>query len=621
MWLALAGRYGFEDLSEAGHLNLWIGAFIVVSAVTFRVFGLGRGMWRFASITDLRSIVLASTVAVLGFLIVMFVFNRLELFPRTAPLITWFCMIVLLGAPRLAYRALKDGGIMGLRPRDMDDNTVENVLIVGGASDSDKVIRSYGLERSKRYKVQGIIDPKPGKKGRNVRGIPIIGTPDELEGIVDRLSRAGIDVKCLIVASPRKGGNTFQLLAATAARLGLPLRRVADNALTGAPPDLQGITLDDLLGRSAVQLRTDEIAALIEDRVVLITGAGGSIGSEITRQVAGFAPKRIVLVDYSEYALYEIDQTLSREFPRIDRRATIADVRDRSRMRSLFQDEKPTVVFHAAALKHVPLVEQNVCEGVLTNVSGTRNVADTAVSAGVEAVVMISTDKAIRPTSVMGATKRIAEAYCQALDISGVRTRFITVRFGNVLGSTGSVVPLFKRQILAGGPITVTDPEMKRYFMTIREATELVLQAAANGLSHEEHRGRIFVLDMGEPVKIYDLARTMIALAGLRAEEDIKIVFTGLRQGEKLFEELFDKDEPTIPSGADGVFVASARISDLHVLQDQIERVEARARNADVQAVRALIAKIVPENAAGLSMENTDPDREKIVSIVGNRAN
>ena len=277
-------------------------------------------------------------------------------------------------------------------------------------------------------------------------------------------------INALILASPRDDRNAIQPLAASAARLGLPLRRVKSENLIGSEPDVENVTLEDLLGRAPVKLELDNIRALISDQVVLVTGAGGSIGSEIVRQAAALGPERLVLVDSSEFALYEINQCLGRDFAAVHKTAVIADVRDEVRIRAIMLQERPSIVFHAAALKHVPLVEANVCEGVLTNVIGTRNVSLAAVDAGVDAVVVVSTDKAIRPTSVMGATKRAAEAYCQALDVSGVRTRFITVRFGNVLGSNGSVVPLFKRQILAGGPVTVTHPEMKRYFMTIKEA-------------------------------------------------------------------------------------------------------------------------------------------------------
>lgn len=609
--LALTARYGIEELPETSYLMAWTGGFVLTAVIVFRLFGLGRGMWRFASITDLRAIVLASAVTVITFVIAIFLANRLEGFPRTVPLITWFIMVVLLGAPRLGYRALKDGGLVHVRPRDLAPSGIENVLLVGTAAEADRVIRAYGLERSRRYKVHGIIDYNVSKRGRNVRGIPIIGDLSELEHIVERMSRGGVTINAAILADPNSDRARMHGIATIAARTGLPLRRVSARPLTSEEPDLAALTLEDLLGRPPVRLDLDTIRALISNRVVLVTGAGGSIGSEVARQVASFGPERLVLVDNSEYALYRIDQTIGKQAPDVERRAYIADVRDRRRLDEVMAFEKPALVFHAAALKHVPLVELNPCEGALTNVIGTRNVADAAVAADVDAVVVISTDKAIRPTSVMGATKRAAEAYCQAIDVSGVRTRFITVRFGNVLGSTGSVVPLFKRQIEAGGPVTVTHPEMQRYFMTVSEATELVLQAAARGIDRADQRGWVCVLDMGEPVKIIDLARTMIALAGLRPEVDIEIAISGLRPGEKLFEELFESDEATVPSGADGVFVATARISELRVVRETIERIEAAALSGDANGVRGGLAMLAPS----LQTPQDDLPTAEVVSI------
>lgn len=600
LYLALVARYGFDRLPDDGRVVLWIGSFMLIAAIVFRLFGLGRGIWRFASVTDLRAIVLASTVAVIAFLFFAFLVQRLEGLPRTAPITTWFAMIVLIGAPRLAYRALKDGGLtIHFRPGDPTPDGIENILLIGNVKDADRVIRTYGLESSRRYRVRGIIDYGPQKRGREVRGIPILGDLSELDTIVARLRRNGVPIDVAVMTTAHPPREHMQSLAGIVARLALPLRRLDPIPLTSSEPDLTTITLEDLLGRAPVRLELDNIHSLITDRVVLITGAGGSIGAEITRQVASHGPSRLVLLDSSEYALYEIDQSVGHDHSSCPRRAIIADVRDRARLATIFRDERPSLVFHAAALKHVPLVEANPCEGVLTNVIGTRNVADAATDIGADAVVMISTDKAIRPTSVMGATKRAAEAYCQSLDVSEPHTRFITVRFGNVLGSTGSVAPLFRRQIESGGPVTVTDPEMRRYFMTIKEATELVLQAAATGIDRSDHRGRICVLDMGAPVKIVDLARTMIALAGLRPEIDIPIVFTGLRPGEKLFEELFEADEATLPSGADGVFVATARLLERADVTSVLDLLEQAAMSGDNEAVRRHLAILAPHFASG----------------------
>jgi len=353
------------------------------------------------------------------------------------------------------------------------------------------------------------------------------------------------------------------------------------------------------------------MARLIQGRRVIVTGAGGTIGSELARQVAALGPERLILVDNGEYALWLIDLELAERHPHVPRESLLADIRNESRIRGVFEQWRPELVFHAAALKHVPMVEANPLEGLLTNVAGTRHVADAARSVGALAMVLISTDKAVNPTSVMGASKRLAEMYCQALDISarssGNGMRCITVRFGNVLGSTGSVVPLFQRQLERGGPLTVTHPDMQRYFMTVREAVGLVLQASVVGTgdaalpSGEE--GGIFVLDMGKPVKIVDLARQMIRLAGLTPERDVEIRFTGLRPGEKLHEELFHGKEPPVPTAYPGLLMAAPRTADPAIVGRAIDEIAAACRGGQARLALALLGRLVTEfehNAEGL---------------------
>ncbi|MEO1090857.1 MAG: nucleoside-diphosphate sugar epimerase/dehydratase [Pseudomonadota bacterium] len=593
--LSLVLRYGVDDLPSERSLLLALGVFMAIAAVVFRTMGLGRGMWRFASLTDIRRIVVAATLVSVGFLFLMFVINRLESIPRSVPVITWFVMIVLLSAPRIAYRAWKDGRLAAWRHLRRSGSDVEHLLLVGSVSDCDRVIRLHGLDKSPRYAIAGIIDYRRSKTGRSVRGIEVLGSLDDVDDIVRRLAERGIPVAALVVATPGAERARLRNVTAAAVRLGLPIRRLrASVAIDHPEPSLQEVTLEDLLGRPPVSLALERMRELVAGQVVVVTGAGGSIGSELVRQVAARGPSRLLLLDHTEHALYEIDLDLSVRFPEVVRVPVLGDVRDRQRIQSLFLRERPTVVFHAAALKHVPLVEANPCEGILTNVIGTQVVADAAVAAGVGKMVMISTDKAIRPVSVMGATKRAAEAYCQAVDVSGVATRFITVRFGNVLGSTGSVVPLFKRQIEAGGPVTVTHPEMRRYFMTVQEATELVLQAAATDQDAPDRRGKIFVLDMGEPVRIVDLARTMIALSGCRPGVDIEVTFSGLRPGERLFEEIFDPDEGPAGTAAEGVFVAMPRVVDLGQLRRTLTAMELAAASGDAPTARNLLADVVP---------------------------
>jgi O-antigen biosynthesis protein WbqV len=364
---------------------------------------------------------------------------------------------------------------------------------------------------------------------------------------------------------------------------------------------LRPVAIEDLLNRPQLPLDRDGIARLVHGRRVLVTGAGGTIGSELARQVAALGPERLVLVDNGEYALWQIDQELG-EQGTVARQCVIADIRDAGRIGAVMQAHRPELVFHAAALKHVPMVEANPLEGLLTNACGTRNVADAARAAGAVAMVLISTDKAVNPTSVMGASKRLAEMYCQALDIearakapAGAAMRCITVRFGNVLGSTGSVVPLFQRQLAKGGPLTVTHPEMQRYFMTVREAVGLVLEASVAGISLPMDEGGIFVLDMGEPVKIVDLARQMIRLAGLRPDLDIGIQFTGLRPGEKLFEELFHGREPPRPTGTPGLLMATPRTADPALVGRAIEEIASAARGGHTKLALSMLGRLVPE--------------------------
>jgi O-antigen biosynthesis protein WbqV len=366
---------------------------------------------------------------------------------------------------------------------------------------------------------------------------------------------------------------------------------------TPASSNIRPIALEDLLGRPETVLDRQSITSFIQNKCVIVTGAGGTIGSELTRQIAALKPTKLILLENSEFNLYAIELELRETYPSLSIIPCIADVRDATRVQSIFEQQKPNLVFHAAALKHVPMAEVNVRETLLTNVMGTKNIADAAAQFSCEAMVLISTDKAVRPANVMGASKRIAEHYCQASDYHNPNTRFLTVRFGNVLGSTGSVVPRFRDQIAKGGPITVTHPDITRYFMTVREAVELVLQASAHAAGIKTQRGKIMVLDMGKPVKIADLARQMIRLAGLKPDEDIKITYTGLRAGEKLYEELFSESEHLTPSGADGVHLAAATpipIDTVNAFIDDLKKSPPHPVE-DENNLRHNIYKLVPE--------------------------
>lgn len=584
---------------------------VVLAAAAFRTWGLYRGVWRYASAHDLVQVAKAVTILLLAFMLIMFLVNRLDPLPRSVPLIQWFVLLVLLTGPRFAYRFMKDGR---LAVYNMAFGTERiSVLLLGAGDGAEMLIRALASDPARTYAVVGILDDKGRRVGREIQGIPVLGSADQITEVVSRLADRGIRPQRLIITRSRSEISTefMRNVVEQSAALGLHLSRLPSltefkDAVDEGKIELRPIAVEDLLGRPQALLDRAAIEGMVAGRRILVTGAGGTIGGELSRQIAALGPSELVLLDAGEYNLYAIDGEIRGRFPGLPVHTTLGDVRDRSRLLRLFQQYRPELVFHAAALKHVPLVEMNPLEGVLTNAVGTRNVADAACTVGTEAVVLISTDKAINPTSIMGATKRLAEAYCQSLDIvsatrspTGVPTRFMTVRFGNVLGSSGSVVPLFQRQLERGGPLTVTHPEMRRYFMTVREAVELVLQASAHGRGSPSERGKIFVLDMGEPVRIVDLANQMIRLAGLTPGKDVQIEFTGLRPGEKLFEEILSSAEEPTRTEADGILLASPRVIDYALLSRAFGELEKAAQDGDHGRTLAILGNLVPDFSGG----------------------
>jgi O-antigen biosynthesis protein WbqV len=507
--------------------------------------------------------------------------------------------MALLGGPRFLYRLFKDRRI---------DFTLERaptqrvpVLLAGAEDRAELFVRAMGRHDA-NYEVAGILSLTPGRVGRNIHGVHILGTLDQAAEVTERLARAGTKPQRLIVASERIEGARLKDLLVVAEGHGMTLARLPAltdfRPETGAEPEIRPIDVEDLLGRPQATLDRDAMRALIKGRRVLVTGAGGSIGAELVRQISDLGPACLALLDHSEYSLFTIDRELAGRHANLARRALIADIRDGARIRRIFADERPELVFHAAALKHVPLVEDNRIEGVTTNLLGTVNLADAAREAGTDAFVLISTDKAVNPTSVMGASKRMAETYCQALDVeggAGKSTHFVTVRFGNVLGSTGSVVELFREQLARGGPLTVTHPEMTRYFMTTREAVELVLQASALGGKGEVGDGRIFVLDMGEPVRIVDLARQMIRLAGLTPDTDVKIDIIGPRPGEKLYEETLYGEETVVETACPGLLLAQPAAPGLAAVQAAVQEAREACRAADQTRLMEVLRRLVPD--------------------------
>jgi O-antigen biosynthesis protein WbqV len=580
-------------------------AFAAVAACVFWWTGLYRGVWRYASLNDLVAVARAVTLTVLIFLSLHFIATRLEDFPRSALIINWFVLMTLLGGPRFIYRTLKDRGFRSVLTRQ--GRPAVPVLLLGSGDGTELFIREMRRNSAAVYRVVGILGEKETRVGRHIHGVEVLGDFSDLPAVVEALRNEGDAPQRMIITNDRVDGAKVRALLEVSERLGIALSRLPRltdfKSGTTEKLEIRPIDIEDLLGRPQTVLDRDSMRRLIAGRRVMVTGAGGTIGSELVRQISDFGPAHLTLLDNGEYQLYSIERELLDRHADLSHSAVLADVRNRARLDLVLAAERPELVFHAAALKHVPMVEDNPDEGVLTNVVGTRNVADACERSGVRLMVLISTDKAVNPTSVMGATKRLAESYCQARDLAAAReggargaaTRFLTVRFGNVLGSTGSVVPLFQHQLERGGPLTVTHPEVTRYFMTVREAVELVLQASARGARSRSGEGGIFVLDMGEPVRILDLARQMIRLAGLRPDIDVEIAITGLRPGEKLHEELFHDGEQARPTDTRGILLAAPRTADLAVLSRGIDELAEGAAAGRREQTLALLGCFVPE--------------------------
>jgi FlaA1/EpsC-like NDP-sugar epimerase len=598
---ALMLRHGLIGYEKTVGFWLEAAAMLIPIALAAGYFsGLHRGVWRYVSTRDLASILRASVIVVLVFFPLLFAFNRLEDVPRTVPFIMFFLLVGLVAGPRLLLRMLAEGGIGAMAGRVRRTGGVP-VLLVGAGRGAELFLREVDRGQA-NYDPVGIIDDTGGQIGRAIHGRKVLGALPDLAAVVERLSSAGQKPQRVIVTKRNLDPELLRELLESTGDLALPISRVPDiGALeTGLSSKftVRQVEVEDLLGRPQKSLDRKQLQALVAGRRVLVTGAGGSIGSELVRQIAALKPGRLALAELSEFALYTIDQEVGEQFPDLDRRMYLADVRDETRVRTLFDEVQPEVVFHAAALKHVPLSEGNPDETVLTNVIGTRRIADACAAHSVPVMVMISTDKAVNPANVMGATKRLAESYVQSLEIAAQRvsnagTRFVTVRFGNVLGSTGSVVPLFQRQLAAGGPLTVTHPDITRYFMTIREAVELVLASAAH--SGKGEAGRIHVLDMGDPVRIQDLARMMIRLGGFTPDKDIAIEFTGLRPGEKLYEELLHSSEELAETELEGVLLAAPRAADHAILSRALDELQGHASSRRTDRTLQMLRDLVPE--------------------------
>ena len=507
---------------------------VPVQMAVFLLSGLYRGMWRFASLTDLKHIALAVGLSAALVATVLYMAQPELLVPRSVLILDPVLLVLAMSGSRLAYRYLREH-----RLRDVLAGTRKAVLVLGAGEAAEKLIAE--LARSQEWRIVGLLDDDPVKQGRDIHGIRVLGPLDALPRYARREG-----AEHAIIAMPGVAHAIRRRAADLCAAAGLRVMTVPsfDDLVGGKVTisQIRNIELDDLLGRDPVRLDSAGLSGWLEGNTVLVTGAGGSIGAELSRQVARFRPKLVVLLELNEYALYTIEQEFAARMPEVAIECVIGDVRSAARVAEVLARFRPKVVFHAAAYKHVPLMERdNAWEAVQNNVLGTLTIARAAQASGVEKFVLVSTDKAVNPANVMGATKRLAEMVCGALQ-RGSSTSFVTVRFGNVIGSTGSVIPKFREQIAAGGPLTVTHPEVTRYFMSIPEAAQLVLQAGWMGRG-----GEIYVLEMGTPIRIVDLAREMIRLSGF-SETDVRIEFVGLRPGEKLYEEPISDKEQTLPT-------------------------------------------------------------------------
>jgi FlaA1/EpsC-like NDP-sugar epimerase len=575
-------RFNFSTIPDQylTQAQLWLPLLLLAQSGAFIYFGLYRGDWRFASMPDLLRIIKAVTVGTLVCMAVIFLITRLHYIPRTVFPAYWLLLIAGLGTPRFFYRWIKD--------RKLYLGQGQRVLIVGAGRAGEMLARDLLRDPQRTLEPVGFVDDMKRKRGAEIHGIRVLGSCRQLPKLVKKL-----EVDIVLLAIPSARSPQVRRIVEYCEAANVPFRTIPclQDLIAGRVSinTLREVSIEDLLGRDPVTLDREAIRSELSGRCVLISGGGGSIGTELCRQVAKLAPSKLVVLEHCEYNLFRIENELRLSFPDMELQPVLGDVADAAAVEHLYNTHKPDITYHAAAYKHVPMLESQVREAIQNNVCGTRTLALAADRHGCNAFVLISTDKAVNPANIMGASKRIAEIFCQNLNQRSA-TRFITVRFGNVLGSDGSVVPLFKTQIEAGGPVTVTHPEMMRYFMTIPEACQLILQAEAMGRGSE-----IYVLDMGEPVNITYLAEQLIRLSGHEPGKDIEIVYTGLRPGEKLFEELFHEKEQLTGTQHEKIFLARHRQIDWELLEKTLRELESACTRYDEKALLAGIATLVPE--------------------------
>lgn len=578
--------------------------FLAFSVVVFFVFNLTTTKWRFISLPDAMNIVRVASVLTVALLALDYIFVAPNVrgaffLGKVTIVLYWFLEITFLSALRMAYRYFRYTRVR----RHARTEQAAPTLLIGRAADAEVLLRGIESGAIKRIWPVGVLSPSSSDRGQLIRNLPVLGDIDDIEDVVADFAKRGKAIaRVVMTPSAFEPEAHPESILMRARKLGVIVNRMP-SLESGDTPRLTAVAVEDLLLRPSEQIDYARLEALIRGKAVIVTGGGGSIGSEICERVVAFGAARLLILENSEPALYAVSEALAADGTGAAIEGRIADIRDRERIMRLMAEFKPDIVFHAAALKHVPILERDWSEGVKTNIFGSINVADAALAAGAEAMVMISTDKAIEPVSMLGLTKRFAEMYCQALDHdlaagSGggkAPMRLISVRFGNVLASNGSVVPKFKAQIEAGGPVTVTHPDMVRYFMTIREACDLVITAATHALGTAHADVSVYVLNMGQPVKIVDLAERMIRLSGLQPGYDIEIVFTGVRPGERLHEILFASEEPTREIGVAGIMAAQPNEPPMQTLRKWITALEQAIAHDDRATIRTILKDAVPE--------------------------
>jgi FlaA1/EpsC-like NDP-sugar epimerase len=580
--------------------------FLLFSVVVCYIFNLTTTKWRFISLPDALNIVRVATVLTLALVVLDYIFvapntNSTFFLGRVTIVLYWFLEVSFLSVLRFAYRYFRYTRVR--RHARTDD--ASPTLLIGNAADAEIFLRGIESGAVKRIWPVGLLSPSSADRGQLIRNLPVLGGIDDIEDVIGDFSRRGKPISRVVMTPSAFNAEAHpEAVLMRARRLGLIVSRLP-SLESGDTPRLTAVAVEDLLLRPSENIDYARLEALVKGKAVIVTGGGGSIGSEICERVVTFGAARLLVIENSEPALYAVTEALAAQGSGALIEGRIADIRDRERILRLMDEFKPDLVFHAAALKHVPILERDWSEGVKTNIFGSINVADAALAAGAEAMVMISTDKAIEPVSMLGLTKRFAEMYCQALDHEQAsrhdgkpRMRLISVRFGNVLASNGSVVPKFKAQIEAGGPVTVTHPEMVRYFMTIREACDLVITAATHALAATRPNVSVYVLNMGQPVKIVELAERMIRLSGLQPGYDIDIVFTGMRPGERLNEILFASEEPPVEIGVAGVMAAKPNEPPMQTLRKWIAGLEQAIDSDDFVTIKAVLKDAVPEFGA-----------------------